>query len=94
MSIDNFETENNDTLSVADVVPLGSEFKSRLAASSDTDAFKITTPSSGTVVIKFDSPVEYSAYSSRTYFQLALYDAGGNLHSYKDVASDATVTPI
>jgi hypothetical protein len=88
LSIDNFETEENGTFSTADVVPLDTEFKGRLASREDIDVFKLTAPSSGTVTVKFDSPIS-SSYS--TYFQLALYDSSGVLHSYKDIGSDQTV---
>ena len=83
------ETENNNTLSTADAVSLGSETKGRLSTSGDVDYYKFTTTSSGTVAISFDSPVNSAYYN---YFQLSLWDASGNLHSYKLVGKDTTVS--
>ena len=87
-SIDNFETENNNTRSTADAVSLGSETKGRLSTSGDVDYYKFTTTGSGIVSISFDSPV-ISVYFN--YFLLSLYDASGYLHSFKNVGKDPTV---
>ena len=87
-SIDDYESEDNDSLSKADAVPLDSEFKGRLSTSSDVDFYKVTATSSGSLTISFDAPTN----SSSSYFQLALYDANGELHSYKSVGRDTTVT--
>ena len=75
-----YESEDNDSLSTADAVPLGSAFSGRLSTSSDVDFYKITAASSGSLTISFDAPTN----SSSSYFQLILYDASGNIHSYKN----------
>ena len=84
-----YESEDNNDPGTADIVQLGSLFKGRLFSSGDIDYYKIFAKDSGSLTVNFDSPVN-SSYG--TYFQLALYDSSGNLHSYKDVGKDTIVT--
>ena len=80
------ETEDNDSLSTADMLSSGQQIKGQLASSSDRDVFSITTSSSGILKIDLDAPT--NSYSD--YFNVSVYDRSGNILAAQETGKDTS----
>ena len=80
-----YETESNNSSSVADTLNSGSSMTGQILSTSDTDYFGITTDGAATVSISFDAPTN-SSYND--YFKVSLQTATGTVLASQDTGKD------
>ena len=82
------ETEDNNTLSQADVLTSGSKIDGQLSSSSDIDWFKYTATGAASLNLAFDLPT--SSYSD--YFSIQMQKSDGTVLSGVETGKDGTLT--
>lgn len=78
---DTYETENNDTMENADLLPVNGQFKGTLKTSKDVDWYKLTAEKSGGLKLQFNHSDALRSYSK--IYQIDIYKSDGKTLLYQ-----------